>query len=345
MIKRPTLKDIAGRAGVSVSTVSYALNDASTVALSPDTRARVRRIAKDLGYIPNSLAQSLRARTSRSIGMIVTKPLSNPRYAAIVQGASAALATERMHLTILTDAAAPHDLDDYRSGRLDGVVFVGHDDEAAPSVVLDAARNEGLPLVVLDCGAPPADAPYSTVDFDYAGGATALLDELAERGVRSVLHVRPEVASRAERLREKALVGALARHPGLSLRVVTTGVTDDVLRAIEQDPELTRDYARDLGSAIDTALTAVNGEAAETAVLCSWGADVEPAMASRRVREDGILVAALAAGTLSPRVWPQLRYSRLPLARAGAEAARLIMQEIAGGGHEHLLLAPELDRP
>lgn len=345
MTARPTLKDIATRAGVSVSTVSYALNDASTVALSADTRARVRRIAKEVGYIPNSLAQSLRSRTSRSIGMLVTKPLSHPRYAAIVQGASAALSAERMHLTILADASGEIYLDDYRSGRLDGLVFVGHDDEAAPDVVLDAARREGLPLVVLDCGAPTGDVAYSTVDFDYAGGATELLEELAGRGVRSVLHVRPDVASRAERLREKALVHGLAQHPGLSLRVVSTGLTDERLRAIENDPDAARDHAGELGTRIDDALAAVAGDLHETAVLCSWGGDVEPVIAARRVREGGILVAALAAGALSPRVWPQLRYSRLPLDRAGAEAARLVMQELAGGEHEHVVLAPEIDRP
>jgi DNA-binding LacI/PurR family transcriptional regulator len=345
MMTRPTLKDIAARAGVSVSTVSYALNDASTVALSADTRTRVRRIAKEIGYIPNSLAQSLRSRTSRSIGMLVTKPLSNPRYAAIVQGASAALAAQRMHLTILADASGEVYLDDYRSGRLDGLVFVGHDDEAAPPAVLDAAQREGLPLVVLDCGAPTDDVPYSTVDFDYAGGATELLEELAARGVRSVLHVRPDVSSRAERLREKALVHALAQHPSLSLRVISTGLTDEVLRSIENDPDAVRDYAGDLGDRIDAALATVGGDVHEVAVLCSWGADVEPAMASRRVRDGGVLVAALAAGALSPRIWPQLRYSRLPLARAGAEAARLAMQELAGGEHERVVLAPELDRP
>lgn len=342
---RPTLKDVAARAGVSVSTVSYALNDASTVALSADTRARVRRIAKELGYIPNSLAQSLRSRASRSVGMLVTKPLTIPRYAAIVQGASAALAAERMHLTILSDPSGDAYLDDYRSGRLDALVFVGHDDESAPQAILDAARREGLPLVVLDCGAPDGDVAYSSVDFDYAAGASEIVDHLAESGIRSIVHVRPEVASRAERLREKALVAALAKNPALSLRVVSTGLTDELLRALEHDADSMRDYAGGLGDRVDRALAAIEGDPAETAVLCSWGADVEPAMASRRVREDGILVAALAAGSLSPRVWPQLRYSRLPLEHAGAECARLVMQELAGADHEHLVLAPELDHP
>lgn len=340
---RPTLKDVAARAGVSVSTVSYALNDASTVALSADTRARVRRIAKELGYIPNSLAQSLRSRASRSVGMLVAKPLTIPRYAAIVQGASAALAAERMHLTILSDPSGDDYLDDYRSGRLDALIFVGHDDESAPEAILEAARGEGLPLVVLDCGAPGGEVAYSSVDFDYAVGAAEMVAHLAESGVRTIVHVRPEVSSRAERLREKALVAALAKHPGLSLRVVSTGLTDEMLRALERDPGSMSDYTADTGDRVDRALAAIESEAGESAVLCSWGADVEPALASRRIREAGVVVAALAAGPLSPRVWPQLRYSRLPLERAGGECARLVMQELAGAGHEHVLLAPHLD--
>lgn len=342
---RPTLKDVATRAGVSVSTVSYALNDASKIALSSDTRARVKRIAKEIGYIPNSVAQSLRARASRSVGMLVTKPLTNPRYAAIVQGASAALAAHRMHLTIVSDPSGDAYLDDYRSGRLDGLVFVGHDDESVPEGILEAARRDGLPLVALDCGLPDGDAWHSSVDFDYARGAEEMVAALAERGIRSVVHVRPDVSSRAERLRERVLADAIAARPEMTRRVMSTGLTDEMLRELDVSATGAPTYASQLGARLDDVLGELDADASETAVLCSWGADVEPTMASRRVREGGILVAALAAGSLSPLVWPHLLYSRLPLERAGAESARLVMQVLAGDPHEHLVLAPDLDDP
>lgn len=277
--------------------------------------------------------------------MLVTKPLTNPRYAAIVQGASAALAAQRMHLTIVSDPSGDAYLDDYRSGRLDGLVFVGHDDESVPETILEAAQRDGLPLVALDCGLPDGDAWHSSVDFDYARGAAEMVAALADRGIRSVVHVRPDVSSRAERLREAALAKAIAARPGISRKVVSTGLTDELLREFERGPAAGLRYGPELGARIDAALAELPGEDRELAVLCSWGADVEPTMASRRLREGGILVAALAAGSLSPSVWPHLLYSRLPLERAGAESARLVMQVLAGDAHEHLVLAPDLDDP
>ncbi|GAA2358314.1 hypothetical protein GCM10009854_40860 [Saccharopolyspora halophila] len=342
---RPTLKNVAERAGVSVSTVSYALNDSSNVALAADTRARVRRIAKELGYIPNSVAQSLRSRTSRSVGMLVTKPLTNPRFAAIVQGASAALAAQRTHLAILADPFGGAYLEDYRSGRLDGLVFVGHDDESVPAPFVTAADEEGLPLVALDCGPPGDTIAFSTVDFDYALGAWQMIEHIAGRGFRLVLHVQPEVSSRADRQREQAVLRALAEHPSLSLSVVSTGLTDDMLREFEADPARSGDHARGVAQRVGSAITGMRVPAEDIAVLCSWGADVEAVMSARPVRERGIFVGALAGGTPSPSIWPNLVYSRLPLQKAGAESARLLMQEVNGGPREHLVLEPEPDFP
>lgn len=340
---RPTLKDVAERAGVSVSTVSYVLNDSSKVVLSAETRARVRRIAKELGYIPNSVARSLRSRSSHIVGMLVTKPLTNPRFAAIVQGASVALAEKRMHLTILSDPSSGAYLEDYRSGRLDGIVFVGHDDEAVPEAFADASRLEGLPLVALDCGEPADDASYSAVDFDYARGARQMIEHVADRGFRVVLHVQPEVASRANRQREQAMLRALAEHPSLSLGVVSTGLTSERLREFEASPARTGDHAREVAARVGTAIAATHEKPEAVAVVCSWGADVEAVMSIPQVRADGIFVGAMAGGTPSTRIWPNLAYSRLPLERAGAESARLLMQEVRGGPHEHLVLDPELD--
>lgn len=341
---RPTLKDVAERAGVSISTVSYALNDASKVALAAETRARVRRIAKELGYIPNSVAQALRSRTSRSVGMLVTKPLTNPRYAAIVHGASAELAACRTHLTILSDPSGGAYLEDYRSGRLDGLVFVGHDDESVPAPFVEAAGNEGLPLVVLDCGPPDGrTSDYSTVDFDYALGARQLIEHIADRGFGVVLHVQPEISSRADRQREQAVLRVLAEHPSLSLGVVSTGLTDDGLRAVEADPSRSGEHAREVARRVTSAIAASRAPVEDIAVLCSWGADVEAVMSTEPVREHGAFVGALAAGTPSTSIWPNLAYSRLPLQQAGATSARLLMQEVHGGPHEHLVLAPELD--
>ncbi len=75
------LKDIARHAGVAVMTVSKALRDAPDV--SAATKARIKALAQQMGYIPNSFAQGLRSRSSRIFGLVIPS-ITNPIYSRIV---------------------------------------------------------------------------------------------------------------------------------------------------------------------------------------------------------------------------------------------------------------------
>jgi LacI family transcriptional regulator len=75
------LKDIARHAGVAVMTVSKALRDAPDV--SAETKARIKAIAHQMGYVPDSFAQALRSRTSRIFGLVIPS-ITNPIFARIV---------------------------------------------------------------------------------------------------------------------------------------------------------------------------------------------------------------------------------------------------------------------
>ena len=75
------LKDIAARAGVSIMTVSKALRDAKDIA--PETRERIRRIARDMNYVPDLSAQLMRSRKTKLFGLIISAA-TNPIYARIM---------------------------------------------------------------------------------------------------------------------------------------------------------------------------------------------------------------------------------------------------------------------
>src|SRR6267378_6200165 len=75
------LKDIAARAGVGVMTVSKALRDKHDV--SAETKTRVKLVAQQLGYVPNSSAQGLRTRTTKLFGIAVSS-LTNPIVSRVV---------------------------------------------------------------------------------------------------------------------------------------------------------------------------------------------------------------------------------------------------------------------
>jgi LacI family transcriptional regulator len=82
-VRRVTIKDVAREAGVSAQTVSRAINDKDEI--SPETRDRVLRIARRLGYRPNGIARSLATQRTRNVGLVVPD-VSNPFFAAVARG-------------------------------------------------------------------------------------------------------------------------------------------------------------------------------------------------------------------------------------------------------------------
>lgn len=79
----PTISDVAKQAGVSLGTVSRVINDAGNI--MPDTREKVERAIKDLGYVPSASAQSLRSKRTRWLAMVVPT-IRNPHWQALVRG-------------------------------------------------------------------------------------------------------------------------------------------------------------------------------------------------------------------------------------------------------------------
>ena len=79
----PTIKDIARKTGVSHSTVSRALSGSALI--PPETTARIRQVAAEMGYQPSAAARSLKTRRSRVLGVIVSS-MDDPFFAEILQG-------------------------------------------------------------------------------------------------------------------------------------------------------------------------------------------------------------------------------------------------------------------
>lgn len=99
--KRPSMYDVAQRAGVSQTTVSFVINDAPWANIPDETRQRIWDAVKELGWRPNAMARALSQQRSHTIGFISDEIATSSHAGAIIQGAQdAAWANEKMLLVI-----------------------------------------------------------------------------------------------------------------------------------------------------------------------------------------------------------------------------------------------------
>jgi LacI family transcriptional regulator len=182
--RRPSLRDVAERAGVALSTASRAMSGAANV--RPRIRQRVFAAAEELGYEQNLLAQSLRRGSSMSIGFVV-RDISNPMMADIVLGAERTLRTAGYELSLTNSEGVP-DLDAeyigyFRRRAVDGLLLSLSDESHAPT--LAELANLTVPFVAVDRELP-ATLGGSAVLSDHAKGIQAAARHLASLGHRRI---------------------------------------------------------------------------------------------------------------------------------------------------------------
>ncbi len=141
------IQDVANAAGVSVATVSRALNGADTV--TPATRERIEKIAASLGYTPNASARTLRTQRSRVIG-VVLPTLLNPVFAECLEGIAVTSAAAGYSIQPFTTEyqvqREDHAVKLLIAGNVDGVILVVSN--PARSAALTRLISAHLPYVL-----------------------------------------------------------------------------------------------------------------------------------------------------------------------------------------------------
>ncbi|WP_252189654.1 MULTISPECIES: LacI family DNA-binding transcriptional regulator [unclassified Rhodococcus (in: high G+C Gram-positive bacteria)] len=178
----PTMKDVARHAGVSVSTVSYVLNDSGPVA--PARRARVLDAVRVLNYAPNEAARGLKRRSAPTIGLVVPE-LSNQFFALLVEGVEQAAAARG----VLVVLCAPEATDGgeslngrlLRSQRLNGIIYLSGA-STSPTSLLELTRLG--PIVLVDEQVPGFDLP--AIVSDNRRGAREVGQHVLEAGHRKI---------------------------------------------------------------------------------------------------------------------------------------------------------------
>lgn len=184
-----TISDVAAAAGVSRQTVSNVLN--APLRVAPDTAERVRRAISDLGYRPNRMAQNLRERASRLIGLKIDSPsgVSNilDRF---LHALTAAAGATGHHLLLFTPATVDEELETYeeliRTRTVDG--FVLADIEVADRR-LPWFTQRRIPFVCFGRPWGQESGTFAWADVDGAYGMAAAVDYLIARGHRHIAYV------------------------------------------------------------------------------------------------------------------------------------------------------------
>ncbi len=204
-LKKPTLTDVARRAGVSVTTASYILNGRSSqMRISGETERKVQAAMRDLEYRPNLNARSLRSSRTRTIGVLSDFVASGSFSSQLLTGASAA-ARACDHLLVIGESLGDPDaerllLEDMADRQVDGLIYATR---SASRVRLPAGMS-GVDVVLLNCLDPDVDLPAVLPD-DVAGGRMAV-DQLVSAGVAGEVYVvgedpAAEVTAGPDRLR------------------------------------------------------------------------------------------------------------------------------------------------
>ncbi|HET7768996.1 MAG TPA: LacI family DNA-binding transcriptional regulator [Chloroflexota bacterium] len=180
-----TRDDVARRAGVSVATVSYVLN-AGPKPVSADKRRRVLEAVTQLGYRPNAIARSLRARRTNILGLIVPDS-ANPYFARLSRSIEDA-AAERGYQVVVSNAAEDPEREAAQIEALlrlqvDGLLWVPADLSAS-----HAGAPEGVPTVQVDRALPPSEAEPAgdVIESDNALGGRLAAEHLLELGHRRI---------------------------------------------------------------------------------------------------------------------------------------------------------------
>jgi len=187
---RPTLEDVAARAGVSRATASRVLNGSPKV--SPAALESVNSAVLELGYQPNQAARTLVTRRTGAVAVLISEPqpkiFNDPHFAGLVKYAAMALGARDSQMVLVLVHTPSDQLRAQRflaGGHVDGaLLFTPHQDDPLPLSV----RKLTLPVVF---GGRPWGSlrGLHTVDNDNENGAAMATRYLMERGCRRVVSV------------------------------------------------------------------------------------------------------------------------------------------------------------
>lgn len=305
-----TIKDVARVAGVSVATVSRAMNGAGNVL--PDTRQRILDVARELRYSPSGAARSLITRRTDTVGALLPD-LHGEFFSELIRGIDQAARARGLHLLL---SSSHDDADEAAAalramnGRVDGLLVMSpHADDDFLSQHLPPT----LPAVLLNSGVHEPTQPVFSVD--NFGGAREMTEHLVATGRRRIAFLGGPVANFEARERERGY---------------RAGLPQDVRPWL-----LEGDFSEAAGERAGAALLALPAGERPDAVF-----------AANDIMAVGLLGALQAGGLQIPDDIALAGFDDIPISRYVSPALTTMRVPIAALGSQALdALADALERP
>lgn len=318
----PTIHDVAVAAGVSIGTVSKALNGQGR--LRQETRELVRDTAQKLGFRPNDLAQALHRGKSLTVGMISTDSFG--RFTMpIMEGLEQCLADQGIAVFMCNAADDPErerrHIDQLLGKRVDGLVFTARRADHRPSTDI---MKLGIPTLFVYAQSDDPSA-VSLVPDDLQGGRIAV-EHLIRLGRTRIAHVTGPERFEAVRLRRAGYAQALL-NAGLSYSLCLSGPWEE-------------DWGHDAAETLFA-----NPANAPDAIFC--GSDLIARGVIDGLRERSIAIPAQVAvvgfdnwDLMATATRPRLTSIDMNLNQLGREAGTRLTAMIAGERQSGLIRLP-----
>jgi LacI family transcriptional regulator len=323
----PTLRDVAARAEVHLSTASRALDPQQSGRLTAETVRRVTEAAAALGYAPDLLAAGLKRRRTRTVGVVIAD-FENPFTGPLSRGVGSVLA-EHEHVALFAETEERGDrleaiLKHFLQRRADAIVVTAA--HICDGAVLTGAAQD-VPIILAIRGVPGTDLP--TVLHDDFNGASLAAAHLLDQGHRRFAQLSGPVDIDTFQRRRDGFTARLARD---ELTAATGGSSASSATPAE---------GRRL-MALVLAEAAAAGEPAPTAVFAP--SDVMAVGAIEALADAGldcpgdVSIVGYNDIPLVGHLSPPLTTVRLPSEELGRTAGRLALQVIADPGLETEIL-------
>jgi DNA-binding LacI/PurR family transcriptional regulator len=321
--------EIARRAGVSRSTVSYALSGKRSV--SEATRQRIEAVVAEAGYVPNANARALKEGRTRTLGLVI--PPASQRLTDMQLGFVASVVEAAAHVdldVLLSPSGGDHDRSFERlvaRGRVDGVILM--------EIRLEDARVQrlqetSLPFVGIGRTAKPDR--MSWIDVDYSGLIGRCVDHLADLGHRHIALIN--------RSQELVAAGYGPGHRALA------GFAEAVARRDVVGVDL---CCADDAAAGEACMEELRAQHSEVTAVATINEAALPGV-QRALERFGLVVprdfsiTGVVAQHWAEEFRPPLTAADVPAHDIGARAVQLLQERIAApeSAPRHILFAPPI---